>query len=67
MEKRQQYTAEDYHKVSDEVKPDWDLSGAVEDLTFLYHLGGRLAFSEEWPLWSATSEFRAIREGPVRR
>ena len=22
----------DYHKVSDEVKPDWDLSGAVEDM-----------------------------------
>lgn len=67
MEKRQQYTAEDYHKVSDEVKPDWDLSGAVEDLTFLYHLGWRLAFSGEWPGWSATSEFRAIREGQVRR
>ena len=29
----QEYTANDYHAVSDEVKPDWDLSGAVEDLT----------------------------------
>ena len=27
-----EYTEKDYHKVSDEVKPDWDLSGAVEDL-----------------------------------
>ena len=30
--KHDEYTDKDYHKVSDEVKPDWDLSGAVEDL-----------------------------------
>ena len=62
IEKRTEYTANDYHKVSDEVKPDWDLSGAVEDLTFLYHVGARLAAGEEWPAWSETSEFRALRE-----
>ena len=62
IEKRTEYTANDYHKVSDEVKPDWDLSGAIEDLTFLYHMGARLAAGGEWPAWSETSEFRAIRE-----
>ena len=62
LEKRTEYTANDYHKVSDEVKPDWDLSGAIEDLTFLYHMGARLAAGGEWPAWSETSEFRAIRE-----
>ena len=59
--KREEYTANNYHKVSDEVKPDWDLSGAVEDLTFMYELGSTLAESEEWPEWSPTSEFRAVR------
>ena len=62
IEKRQEYTANDYHAVSDEVKPDWDLSGAVEDLTFLYRMGARLAAPGEWPAWSETSEFRAVRE-----
>ena len=62
IEKRNEYTANDYHAVSDEVKPDWDLSGALEDLTFMYHMGARLAATDEWPAWSATSEFRAIRE-----
>ena len=62
LEKRTEYTANDYHKVSDEVKPDWDLSGALEDLTFMYHMGARLAAGGEWPAWSDTSEFRAIRE-----
>lgn len=60
--KREEYTANDYHAVTDEVKPDWDLSGALDDLTFMYHLGARLAATDEWPAWSATSEFRAVRE-----
>ena len=62
IEKRNEYNTNDYHAVSDEVKPDWDLSGALEDLTFMYHMGARLAATDEWPAWSATSEFRAIRE-----
>ena len=62
IEKREEYTANDYHAVSDEVKPDWDLTGALDDLTFMYHMGARLAAGDAWPEWSATSEFRAIRE-----
>ena len=62
IEKRTEYTANDYHAVSDEVKPDWDLSGAIEDLTFLYRMGARLADGDAWPAWSETSEFRAVRE-----
>ena len=65
IEKREQYTAEDYHAPSDEVKDDWDLSGAVEDLSFFYRMGHRLATSSEWPAWSETSEFRAIREAQM--
>ena len=65
IEKREQYTAEDYHAPSDEVKDDWDLSGAVEDLSFFYRMGHRLATSTEWPAWSETSEFRAIREAQM--
>ena len=34
------FTANDYHKPSDEVRPDWDMSGAVQDLQYL--LDGRL-------------------------
>ncbi len=62
LQKRAEYTANDYHKVSDEVKPDWDLSGAIEDLTFLYRMGARLADGDDWPAWKENSEFRATRE-----
>jgi Zn-dependent M28 family amino/carboxypeptidase len=37
--KREEYTARDYHKVSDEIKPDWDLSGLVEDVGLLFQVG----------------------------
>ena len=62
LEKRDEYTNNDYHAVSDEVKADWDLSGALDDLTLMYQMGAGLAASDDWPEWSATSEFRAIRE-----
>jgi Zn-dependent M28 family amino/carboxypeptidase len=59
---RERYVAEDYHKPSDEVKEWWDLSGAVQDLELLFAMGRELAAGELWPEWSATSEFRSIRE-----
>ncbi len=57
-----EYIDRDYHKVSDEVKPDWDLSGAVEDLRLLQAVGRRLSTSQSWPEWRVGSEFKATRD-----
>jgi Zn-dependent M28 family amino/carboxypeptidase len=64
--KREEYTANDYHKPSDEVKPDWDLSGAVEDLALMFNVGYRVAQSPTWPEWKPGTEFKAIREAMLR-
>ena len=56
-----EYIDRDYHKVSDEVKPDWDLRGAAEDLEILFEVGRRLAESRDWPQWRKGSEFRTPR------
>jgi Zn-dependent M28 family amino/carboxypeptidase len=66
MQKREQYEANDYHKPSDEVKPDWDLSGAVEDLRALFQVGYRVAEGATWPSWKPGTEFRAERERQLR-
>jgi Zn-dependent M28 family amino/carboxypeptidase len=66
-QKRDEYTANDYHKPSDEVKPDWDLTGAVDDLRLLFRVALRVAESETWPEWKPGTEFRAIREAMLRR
>lgn len=62
----QRYVAEVYHKPSDEVTDAWDMSGGAEDLAALYAVGRRLADSNEWPQWSANSEFRAARTADGR-
>ena len=67
MQQRDAYTANDYHKPSDEIKPDWDLSGAVEDLRLFLTMGYRVAQAAKFPEWRAGNEFRAIREAQLRR
>ena len=62
QQKRNEYTSKNYHKVSDEIKPDWDLSGAVEDLQLLFQVGWRVAQSERIPEWMPGTEFKARRE-----
>ena len=64
--KRDEYTQNDYHKVSDQVKPDWDLSGAVEDLCVLFEVGYRVAQGDTYPEWRPGTEFRARREAMLK-
>ena len=66
-QKRAEYTSRDYHKPSDEVKPDWDLSGAVDDLALLFRVGYGVAQAEVWPEWKPGTEFKAKREAMLRR
>ncbi len=63
--KRDEYTANDYHKPSDEVKSDWDLSGAVEDARALLEVGWRVAHLRAWPTWAQGAEFRATRDSSL--
>ncbi|NUQ12590.1 MAG: M28 family peptidase [Gemmatimonadaceae bacterium] len=62
LQKRAEYTANDYHKPTDEIKPDWDLSGAVEDARMLFEVGYRVAQAAKWPEWKPGTEFKARRE-----
>ncbi|MGH8639463.1 MAG: M28 family metallopeptidase, partial [Burkholderiales bacterium] len=66
-QKRDEYTNNDYHAPSDEVKPDWDLSGAVEDNQLLFLVGYRVASADRMPEWKPGNEFRAKREEMLRK
>ncbi len=61
-ERRSEYTARDYHKPSDEVKPGWDLAGAVDDFRLLFLVGNAVAEADAWPEWNPGTEFKATRE-----
>jgi len=64
---RDEYTTKDYHGVGDEVRSDWDLSGAIEDLQLLLIVGWEVANGESWPAWKSGTEFKAVREASLGR
>ncbi|AMV36925.1 M28 family metallopeptidase [Planctomyces sp. SH-PL62] len=65
-QKQDEYTQNDYHKPSDQIKPDWDLSGAVEDARLILEVGVRVGDGDRWPEWKADSEFKARREAMLK-
>jgi Zn-dependent M28 family amino/carboxypeptidase len=67
QQKRDEYTSKDYHKPSDEVKPDWDLTGAVDDLQLLFLVGHGVAQDSQWPEWKSGTEFKAKREVMLKK
>jgi Zn-dependent M28 family amino/carboxypeptidase len=62
QQKRDEYTKNDYHKPSDQVKPDWDLAGAAEDAAALCEVGRRVADGLHTPEWKPGSEFKSRRD-----
>lgn len=57
IEARNAFYANDYHKPGDRVKPDWDLSGGVEDLQLDWMVGWRVANAAGRPRWKPGAEF----------
>ncbi len=62
----QDYIAHDYHKVTDEVRPDWTFEGAAQDTEFLMKVGQRVADGDTWPTWREGNEFKAIRDAQMK-
>jgi Zn-dependent M28 family amino/carboxypeptidase len=67
MQKRAEYTTNHYHKPSDDIKPDWDLTGAAQDAQLYYAVGFRVSNAPKWPEWKPGSEFKAVREASLKK
>jgi len=61
-QKRDEYTNRDYHAPSDEIKADWDLTGAAEDAKLFLAMGYRVANADKMPEWKPGNEFKSIRD-----
>ncbi len=66
QQKREEFDEKDYHKPSDEVKADWDLAGAVDDLLVFLETGYRVAQGDKFPEWKPGTEFKAKREAMLK-
>ena len=59
----EEYTANHYHRQSDNYDPNWDLGGMLQDTEIFYKLGDKLANDISlWPNWKDGSEFKALRK-----
>jgi Zn-dependent M28 family amino/carboxypeptidase len=55
-----------YHQPSDAYNPNWDWSGALQDLHFFYRVGDQLARGNSWPNWYPNDEFRGARDAVLK-
>jgi len=67
LEKLADYTANRYHKPSDEYDENWDMSGAVKDLTLMYKIGLQLSQEDSFPNWREGNEFKAKRDAMMQK
>jgi Zn-dependent M28 family amino/carboxypeptidase len=56
-----QYLNERYHTVFDEINAQWDVSGALEDLSLMYAIIKEVASGVFTPAWNPGDEFEQTR------
>jgi Zn-dependent M28 family amino/carboxypeptidase len=61
-QRKDEWTARQYHQPTDEYSEDWDLTGAVDDLHLWFLVGYKLASESTFPNWNEGAEFKAIRD-----
>ena len=61
-----EFDQKNYHKVTDEVRPDWTFAGGAQDVAFLLEVGRRVANAETWPEWNPGNEFKATRDAMMK-
>lgn len=67
LQQIENYIRDKYHKPSDEYDPNWDLSGALDDLHMYFMLGYRLSAESTFPNWKEGSEFKARRDAAMQK
>ncbi|MFZ4620156.1 MAG: M28 family peptidase [Bacteroidota bacterium] len=59
-------SGKNYHQPSDEISPDWNYDGALQQAEIVIRVAWRVANIIEMPYWNSGSEFGSIRERSLR-
>lgn len=62
VQRQDEYNERDYHQPSDEVRPDFDYAGAVQQGRVAFRVGWEVAEAKDLPQWLPGAEFKAIRD-----
>ena len=61
-EQHEKYEAKNYHQPSDEIQPDWNFDGMIEDAQLGFWVGLNVANADALPTWVPGDEFEAARK-----
>ncbi|HEV8631267.1 MAG TPA: M28 family metallopeptidase [Thermoanaerobaculia bacterium] len=64
-EQIEKWEAEHYHQPSDELTPDWNFDGMVDDARLGFKCGLWIAEEENLPAWTPGDEFEATRKAAI--
>jgi Zn-dependent M28 family amino/carboxypeptidase len=64
-EQIERYEANSYHQPSDELSPEWNFDGMVQDARFGFLAGLLVANDDSLPRWNAGNEFEAARRAAL--
>lgn len=68
LEASARWTAELYHKPGDEYDAStWDLTGTIDDLRLLFHVGFQLANESRFPNWYEGNAFKEKRDADMKK
>src|SRR6184192_2609674 len=67
QQQKDDYIAHHYHQVSDQINPNWDLSGAAQDIQLLFEIGYQVANGDKFPEWKPGAEFKVKRDCNVQK
>ncbi len=57
VERQEEYEAKSYHQPSDELGPDWNFDGMIEDAQLAFLVGMAIAEADAMPAWNEGDEF----------
>jgi Zn-dependent M28 family amino/carboxypeptidase len=63
-QQHEEYEAKHYHQPSDEIQPDWNFDGMIEDAQLGFYVGDNVANASpaDVPKWNPGDEFEAARK-----
>jgi Zn-dependent M28 family amino/carboxypeptidase len=64
-EKLEAWEAAHYHQPSDQMTPDWNFDGMIEDARLGFYAGLKIADDPKLPAWTPGDEFEAARKAAL--
>jgi Zn-dependent M28 family amino/carboxypeptidase len=64
-EQRDAWEAQHYHQPSDQLTPEWNFDGMVEDARLGFYAGLEIANDPKLPTWNPGNEFEAARKAAL--